>query len=143
MNLRRGNIYCTTDPTTALKYELSKHMLMLGRMSMFVLETDKRMCSIIGKGDKPSMFPCPPDSVKALQHELVCKDALQKAKNLAKKKKQINIAHTCMTNSNDDDKPCTRNRMLNAISQCNLLAISDELSLIITAYYKHLVLSCF
>ncbi|XP_022730606.1 SHUGOSHIN 2-like [Durio zibethinus] len=72
------------------------------------------------------------DRVKALQHELVCKDALLKAKNLEKKgKADINCQNTgshggeqageeeCMPKAKayDDDKPCTRNRRRNARSQ--------------------------
>ncbi|XP_022753883.1 SHUGOSHIN 2-like [Durio zibethinus] len=69
------------------------------------------------------------DRVKALQHELVCKDALLKAKNQEKKEKaDINSQNTgshggqqeakeCMPKANDDDKPCTRNRRRNARSQ--------------------------
>ncbi|XWS74354.1 hypothetical protein CRYUN_Cryun02cG0207900 [Craigia yunnanensis] len=66
------------------------------------------------------------DRMKALQHELVCKDALLKAKNLEQKgKADINCQNTgshggeqaaekCMHKANDDDKPCTRNRRRNA-----------------------------
>ncbi|XWS29028.1 hypothetical protein CRYUN_Cryun25bG0121600 [Craigia yunnanensis] len=69
------------------------------------------------------------DRVKALQHELVCKDGLHKAKNQEKKgKADINCQNTgshggkqaaeeCMPKVNADDKPCTRNRRRNARSQ--------------------------
>ncbi|XVF05752.1 hypothetical protein REPUB_Repub05bG0199300 [Reevesia pubescens] len=69
------------------------------------------------------------DRVKALQHELVCKDALLKAKNMEKKgKADINCQNTsshggeqaaeeCIPRANYDDKPCTRNRRRNARSQ--------------------------
>ncbi|XWS53338.1 hypothetical protein CRYUN_Cryun11dG0148500 [Craigia yunnanensis] len=69
------------------------------------------------------------DRVKALQHELVCKDALLKAKNLEEKgKANINSQNTgshggeqakeeCIPKANEDDKPCTRNRRRNTRSQ--------------------------
>ncbi|XVF20311.1 hypothetical protein REPUB_Repub11eG0187400 [Reevesia pubescens] len=70
------------------------------------------------------------DRVKTLQHELVCKDALLKAKNLEKKGKldikcqntgshggEQAAAEECMPKANDDGKPCTRNRRRNARSQ--------------------------
>ncbi|XVF68506.1 hypothetical protein PTKIN_Ptkin11bG0008000 [Pterospermum kingtungense] len=70
------------------------------------------------------------DRVKTLQHELVCKDALLKAKNLEKRGNAdvINCQNTeshggeqaaeeyCMPKANDEDKPCTRNRRSNARS---------------------------
>ncbi|KAL1098630.1 hypothetical protein V6Z11_D05G111400 [Gossypium hirsutum] len=57
------------------------------------------------------------DRVKALQHELVCKDALLKAKNLERKgKADINGQNTDHA-AEDDDKACTRNRRRNARSQ--------------------------
>ncbi|KAH1066724.1 hypothetical protein J1N35_031711 [Gossypium stocksii] len=57
------------------------------------------------------------DRVKALQHELVCKDALLKAKNLERKgKADINDQNTDHE-AEDDDKACTSNRRRNARSQ--------------------------
>ncbi|KAK8641582.1 hypothetical protein V6N13_010978 [Hibiscus sabdariffa] len=68
------------------------------------------------------------DKVKALQHELVCKDALLKAKNLEKKGKAgINCQNTsphgeqateeCMSKVNNHDKRRSRNTRHNARSQ--------------------------
>ncbi|KAK6234621.1 hypothetical protein SCA6_009958 [Theobroma cacao] len=72
------------------------------------------------------------DKVKALQHELVCKDALLKAKNLEKKgKADINCQNTGLLGetgaqaaveciqpkANDDDKPSNRNRRRSTRSQ--------------------------
>ncbi|XVE59020.1 hypothetical protein DITRI_Ditri05aG0010900 [Diplodiscus trichospermus] len=70
------------------------------------------------------------DRVKALQHELVCKDALLKAKNQEKERKvDINCQNTSshggeqaaekyMPKANEDEKPrTTRNRRRNARSQ--------------------------
>ncbi|OMO82867.1 hypothetical protein CCACVL1_11715 [Corchorus capsularis] len=64
-------------------------------------------------------------AVKALQHELVCKEALLKVKNLENKGKlDINCqnsgsqaAEETMPKANDDDKPSSRNRRRNARSQ--------------------------
>ncbi|OMP02419.1 hypothetical protein COLO4_11106 [Corchorus olitorius] len=65
------------------------------------------------------------DRVKALQHELVCKEALLKVKNLENKGK-VNIncqnsgsqaAEETMPKANDDDKPSNRDRRRNARSQ--------------------------
>ncbi|XVF46249.1 hypothetical protein PTKIN_Ptkin03bG0012400 [Pterospermum kingtungense] len=70
------------------------------------------------------------DRVKSLQHELVCKGALLKAKNLEKKGKgDMNCENTgshgggeeeaekCMPKANDGDKPCNHNRRRNTRSQ--------------------------
>ncbi|GMI96964.1 hypothetical protein like AT3G44960 [Hibiscus trionum] len=68
------------------------------------------------------------DRVKALQHELVCKDALLKAKNLDKKGKVDSSCENnthgrqqgteeCMAKANDDDKHRARNRRRNVRSQ--------------------------
>ncbi|KAE8722780.1 hypothetical protein F3Y22_tig00013680pilonHSYRG00111 [Hibiscus syriacus] len=68
------------------------------------------------------------DRVKAMQHELVCKDAFLKAKNQENKGKvdsscQKNShvgqqgAEECMATANDDDKHRARNRRRNARSQ--------------------------
>ncbi|XWS71871.1 hypothetical protein CRYUN_Cryun03dG0175100 [Craigia yunnanensis] len=60
------------------------------------------------------------DKVKALQHELVCKDALLKAENLEKGKEDINCQNT---GSHEGEQaaekcmPCTRNIRRNAGSQ--------------------------
>ncbi|XP_031260218.1 shugoshin-1-like [Pistacia vera] len=62
------------------------------------------------------------EKTKALQHELLCKEALLKAKNMEKEvKTDLNCANTgfqegedvageCLPKANDDDKPCSRNR---------------------------------
>ncbi|KAK0603746.1 hypothetical protein LWI29_008183 [Acer saccharum] len=95
--------------------------------------------------EKPSQAPPSTEDVinqlirlKALQHELVCKDALLKAKNMEKEgKMDMNCANTgsqgkgdmicentgsqvskeeekvaaeCLHNATDNDKPCTRSR---------------------------------
>ncbi|GMI92044.1 hypothetical protein like AT3G44960 [Hibiscus trionum] len=60
------------------------------------------------------------DKVKALQHELVCKDALLKAKNLGKKNTSTHgeqAIEKCMSKANDDEKRRNRNRRRNARCQ--------------------------
>ncbi|KAM7279592.1 hypothetical protein ACFE04_006726 [Oxalis oulophora] len=51
------------------------------------------------------------EQLKALQHELVCKDALLKAKTVVKESKEVNEANAeQLHKAKSDDKPCNRNK---------------------------------